>query len=255
MTACVKSTQIAGTRVALWALLLAFQPISGFAQAPAGPPPAWTGTAGVGVALTSGNSDTMNYNLAFDLTRTPKARNVMKWTGLYLRGDKDSEVIVNRTSLGYKDEFTLSGRTFVFGQLDYLRDEFKLIDYLLAPTAGIGFKLVDTEPTKFSVNLGGGAIWEKNPDSDVRTSGAVTANEQLSTQLTSTATLKHAITGLWKANDFADGLYTFSVGLATQISARTQLSIDLLDTLKNRPPTAATKKNDVALVTAFTAKF
>jgi hypothetical protein len=74
-------------------------------------------------------------------------------------------------------------------------------------------------------------------------------------QLTPTATLKHATTGLWKANDLSDGLYTFSVGLATRISERLQLSVDVLDTFKNRPPTAATKKNDVALVTAISAKF
>jgi hypothetical protein len=29
----------------------------------------------------------------------------------------------------------------------------------------------------------------------------------------------------------------------------------VLDTFKNRPPTAATRKHDVALVTAITAKF
>jgi len=74
-------------------------------------------------------------------------------------------------------------------------------------------------------------------------------------QLTPTATFKHATIGLWKANDLADGLHTLSVGLATKISERLQLSVDVLDTLKNRPPTAETKKNDVALVTAVSAKF
>lgn len=39
------------------------------------------------------------------------------------------------------------------------------------------------------------------------------------------------------------------------MSDQLQLSVDLLDTFKNRPPTAATKKNDVAVVTAITAKF
>jgi hypothetical protein len=33
------------------------------------------------------------------------------------------------------------------------------------------------------------------------------------------------------------------------------LSVDLLDTFKNRPPTPATKKNDVALAMAITAMF
>jgi putative salt-induced outer membrane protein YdiY len=197
----------------------------------------------------------MNYNLAFDLTRTPKARNVMKWTGLYLRGDQNKAVVVNRTSLGYRDEYTLSGRTFLFGQVDYLRDTFKLIDYLVAPTAGVGYKVVNTDSTKFFVDGGAGSVSEKNPGVDLRTSGALTAGEKLALQLTPTASIKHATTGLWKANDFSDGLYTFSVGLATRVSERMQLSVDLLDTFKNRPPTAATKKNDVAFVTAVTAKF
>jgi len=227
------------------------------AQAPAAPEPpkTWTGSAGAGVAITGGNSDTMNYNLAFDLTRTPKARNVMKWNGLYLRGDQNDVVVINKTSLAYRDEYTLSGRTFLFGQIDYLRDTFKLIDYLVAPTAGVGYKIVDTDPTKFAVDLGAGSISEKNPGVDLRTSGAVTASEKLQLQITPTATFKHATTGLWKANDFEDSLYTFTVGLATQISPRVQLSIDLIDSYKNRPPTAATKKNDTAFVTTISSKF
>jgi putative salt-induced outer membrane protein len=228
-----------------------------FAQAPAAPapPPTWTGSAGVGVAITGGNSDTMNYNLGFDLTRTPKARNVMKWTGLYLRGDQNDVVVINKTSLAYRDEYTLTGRTFLFGQVDYLRDTFKLIDYLVAPTAGVGYKIIDTDPAKFALDFGAGSVSEKNPGADLRTSGAITAGEKLQLQLTPTATFKHATTGLWKANDFEDSLYSFSIGLATQISPRVQLSIDLLDSYKNRPPTAATKKNDVAFITAISSKF
>ena len=52
------------------------------------------------------------------------------------------------------------------------------------------------------------------------------------------------------------GLFVASPdGVATRVSEQLQLSVDLLDTFKNRPPTAATKKNDVAIVTAITAKF
>lgn len=226
-------------------------------QPPAPPEPVgtWTGSAGAGLSLTSGNSDTANYNVAFDVTRDPKTRNVMKWKGLYLRGEQDDSVTVNRTSLAFRDQYAFTPRAFVFGQIEYLRDTFKLIDYLIAPTGGIGYKVIDTEPTKFAVDTGIGVVWEKNPDVDTRTSLALTAGETLVHQLSSTASFKHAASGLWKADDLADGLYTFSVGLATQIAPRIQLSIDLLDTYKNRPPTAATKKNDVALVTAIVAKF
>jgi putative salt-induced outer membrane protein len=256
MRSVCQTVAVAAATAGIWGISLSSV---AFAQAPAaapaGPPPNWAGTAGAGVSVTSGNSDTMNYNLAFDLTRTPKGRNVMKWNALYLRGDQNNAVIVNRTSAAYRDEFTLSGRTFLFGQVDYLRDTFKLIDYLVAPTAGLGFNIVNTDMTKFSVDGGAGSISEKNPGVDIRTSGAVTASEKLQLQLTPTSSIKHGVSGLWKANDFADGLYTSSIGLATKISDRLQLSIDLLDTFKNRPPTAATKKNDVAFVTAITAKF
>ena len=227
-----------------------------FAQQAAAPDTGtWTGTAGAGLALTAGNSDTLNVNIAFDATRDPMTRNVMKWTGLYLRGEQNDALVANRLSLSFRDQYALTTRAYTFGQLDYLRDTFKLIDYLVAPTAGVGYKVLDTPSTKFSTDAGLGGVWEKNPDLDVRTSVALIAGEKLEHALTSTAILKHAATGLWKANDLADGLYTFSIGLGTRISEQFQLSIDVLDTFKNRPPTLATKKNDVALVTAITAKF
>jgi putative salt-induced outer membrane protein YdiY len=219
------------------------------------PPKQWEGSAGAGFAITGGNSETINVNLAYDVTRTPKARNVMKSTGLYLRGETDDELTVDKLALMFRDEYNVTTRVYVFGQFDYFRDTFKLIDYLVAPTGGIGFKVVNTEATKFSVDTGAGVAWEKNPGLDVKTSGAIVAGEKLTHQLTSTASIKHATTALWKTDDFADGLYTFSIGLATRISTHMQLSIDFLDVFKNRPPTSATQKNDTALVTAIAAKF
>jgi putative salt-induced outer membrane protein YdiY len=225
------------------------------AQPPAEPPKTWTGTAGAGFSLTSGNSDTTSINLALDLTRDPKTRNIMKFTALYLRGEQDDEVTVDRTSLGFRDEYSLTRRVFVFGQIDYLRDTFKLIEYLVAPTGGVGFRVVDTEATKFTLDAGAGGAWEKNPGIDVRTSGALTAGEKLTHQLTETTTVKQGITGLWKTDDLSDSLYTFSVGLGMRITEQLQFSIDVLDTYKNLPPTPETEKNDVAVVTALTAKF
>jgi putative salt-induced outer membrane protein YdiY len=224
--------------------------------APAEPPPGtWIGTAGAGISLISGNANTVNYNVAFDVTRDPKTRNVQKGRGLFLRGEQDDELTANQLALAFRNQFALTPRAYVYGQVEYLRDTFKLIDYLVAPTAGIGIKVVDTQPTKFSVDGGLGAVWEKNPDLDVDTSLALTAGEKLEHQLTATTSLKHAATALWKADDFADGLYTVSVGVGVKVSQYLQLTVDLLDTFKNRPPNAATDKNDVAFVTALAAKF
>jgi putative salt-induced outer membrane protein YdiY len=223
--------------------------------APAPPPDDWTGTAGAGVSITSGNADTVNYNVAFDVTRDPKTRSVQKMKGLYIRGERDGELIANQLALSGRHQVDVTPRFYLFGQLDYLRDTFKRIDYLIAPTVGAGYKVVDTGTTKFSVDGGLGAVWEKNTDLDTDASVAVTAGEKLEHQLTETTALRHAATALWKADDLADGLYTVSVGVGFKISERLQFTMDLVDTFKNTPPDATTKKNDVVFVTALAAKF
>jgi putative salt-induced outer membrane protein YdiY len=48
----------------------------------------------------------------------------------------------------------LTDRLSVFGRFGYLQDEFKGIDYLISPTAGVGYKVVNLERTKFMVDTG-----------------------------------------------------------------------------------------------------
>jgi putative salt-induced outer membrane protein YdiY len=222
---------------------------------PPEPPKDWTGSVSAGMSLTHGNNDMVNLNAAFDSTYDPKHGNLMRWTGLFLRGTREGELVVDRTSLGYRDERNLSPRTFAFAQVDFLRDTFKEIDSLVAPAVGFGFKVVDTEPTKFFVSAGAGGVREKNPGTDAKVYGSITLDEKVTRQLTPTTTLKHAASSLLDAGEPANGLYTFAVGLSVKINARMQLSVDLLDSFKNRPPDATTKQNDVALLTSITVKY
>jgi len=221
------------------------------AQAPAAPaPPAgpWTGSAGAGLAFTSGNTDTLNINIGYDLTYDPKTRNVVKSDLLFLRSKKDEELIVNRLGFNARDQYALTTRAFTYGQLQYLRDKFKDIDYLVAPTAGLGYKLVNSASTALAVDGGLGGIWEKNPGFDLNKSGAVTASEHLVQKLSDTATLSQQLVGLWKTSDFGDVLYTFGATLAANLTSKSQVKIDLLDSYKAKPPTPAVKSNDVAIV-------
>ena len=123
-----------------------------------------------------------------------------------------------------------------------------------APAVGAGLKVIDTETTQFSADAGIGIIFEKTPGVAARTNAAITASEKLTHQLTPTASITHGASALWKADDLSDGLYTVSVGLTTKVAERLQLSLNLLDTFKSKPPTG-TKRNDVAFVAAITVKF
>jgi hypothetical protein len=74
-------------------------------------------------------------------------------------------------------------------------------------------------------------------------------------KITSTSEFTQRFAALWKMDDFDDGLYIFGVGLAANITTQTQIKFELLDTLKNRPPTAEVQKNDIAILLSFVYKY
>ena len=52
-------------------------------------------------------------------------------------------------------------------------------------------------------------------------------------------------------DEFGDSIHAFTVGLAPNITARTQIKVELLDTYKTRPTSVDVEKNDVTFLTSF----
>jgi putative salt-induced outer membrane protein YdiY len=223
--------------------------------APAVPPPPWTGSAGFGLSLNRGNTTTTNLNVSFEATHDPKTANVWKFKGLYLRGENNGALAVDQLHLEGRNERNLGARAYAFANLQFLKDEFKQIDYLVAPSAGIGYKLVATPVTTFNADVGLGLKLEKNPGAERRTDPVVTASDKIEHKLSKTAALTQSLGAIWKAQDFGDALYTFAAGAAASLTTRTQMKVELLDTYASRPPTAAVQSNDVALLTTLVYKF
>jgi putative salt-induced outer membrane protein YdiY len=234
---------------------LAAAPTIAFGQTPPPPPPGWVGSASAGLALTQGNSDTSTVNAAYELKRDTGSPFVFKSNGLLLRAKAQDALTSDRLSLDGRLERRLSTRTSLFGATQYLRDSFKAIDYLVSPTVGISQLLVKDDRTELGVDVGVGVVWEKNPDLEAQTDGAVTAGQQFTHKLTATTELKEKAAALWKMDDFDDALYTFGIGLAASITAATQLKVEFLDTYKARPPLASVEKNDIAVLVSFVYKF
>lgn len=216
--------------------------------------PVWTGSAGLGLSVTSGNTDTSNFNVSFNAIRDPKTRTVLRFDGLYLRADDDDETTVDRTALGARLERNLTDRAYAFGQLQFLRDRFKEIDYLWAPAGGLGYRLLATPRVTLAADAGVGLAIEKDRGRDVDTSGAVTASDKLAVKLSSMATFTQGYSGLWTMDDFADSIHAFTVGLAANVTTRAQLKIELLDTYKTKPTSDTIEKNDLAFLTSLVFK-
>src|SRR5512139_163736 len=83
---------------------------------PPPPPPGWAASLGAGLAITSGNSDTSTINLAYDLLRDYGTKVVFKSNGLYLRGENEGEINVDRAAANVRMEYVLTPRLSAFGQ-------------------------------------------------------------------------------------------------------------------------------------------
>mgnify|MGYP002784898657 CR=1 FL=1 len=229
------------------------------AQAPPAPPPVpkiWSETASVGYALTSGNKDTSTLNAGYEIIYDPQRRNLVKSDGLYLRGTSEGLVTAERLVVNGRDEYRFHPRAFTFAQIQYVQDRFKNIDYLVAPTAGLGLRALDTPETKLSFDTGLGGVWEKSPELGAltRTSGAFTYAEKFSHQLTATTTITQAVSALHKTDNFGDALFNLNAGVSAALTTRVQMKAELLDTYKRLVVGDGVVKNDVAVVLAFVYK-
>ena len=236
-------------------LLLLLMTTPGWAQKPQTPPKVYSGSFGAGFSVTGGNTDTTSLNISADLTRDPKTRNVMIFQGLYLRSDASDAKTADRLFLSFRDNYTLCEGAFVYGAFGYLRDPFKSIGYLLNPQGGVGYKLIATDRSEFSLNGGGGAVWEKNTGMDVHASGTLNAGESFHFKVSDRASISQVVSGLWKTSDFGDALYHFGVALATSITEKAELKVEFMDDYKKVTPSPDVKRNDVAFITSFLYKF
>ena len=242
----------------LWSLsiiliILAFSSLCA-AQDAGEPEKHFTGNLGAGFSTTGGNTDTASFNISGELTYDPKTKNVMKFNGLYLRSSSNNEDTADRLSLGFRDEYQFSKRVFAYGAMGYMRDPFKDINYLLNPQGGVGFKPILKDRIELTLMAGGGAVWEKNPDVDVQTSGTLNGGENFSLKFTESARLTQNFSALWKTENFSDALYHFDIALVTSITSRIEVKVEFLDDFKNVTPDPTIKKNDTAFIFSFLYK-
>jgi putative salt-induced outer membrane protein YdiY len=221
------------------------------------PPPAkpWASSLGAGLAITSGNTDTKNYNLAFATKYDPKTKFVFKADVIYLRGDSNGVTQVDKTSADARGEYSLSDRTFAFAEVSYLRDPFKALNYLVAPLAGAGYRIIKSDRRNLTVDGALGAELESEAGAGRSSSGAAKAGENFDQALSPTSKFTEKLTAIWKTNDFGDALYHFDAGLTTTVATRLELKLAYVYDYKTKPPSASVKKGDSALFAALLVKF
>jgi putative salt-induced outer membrane protein len=231
-------------------------PLMAMAEDAPPPPPegVWTGKGQAGYVSSKGNSDSKSANVALDMALVEGPwKHAFHLGGLY--GESAGIVSAERWDTGWQSNYDLTKDIFTFGGLRYQHDMFSGFQYQASGTAGVGYKIFDTDATKLSAQVGAGyrklrpEDLIKDPATGAVTgrtlepaeSGAVgTFGVNYSQALTATTTLSDK---LLVESGSSDTLITNALALAVKISTKLALSVGYSIQDNTKPP-AALKKLD-----------
>ena len=134
---------------------LAITPLSLFAEETEEQSP-WAGKATLGYLATSGNTENSTLNSGFEVSYTSG-----KWTHLLeaaaISASENEVTTAEAYDLGWKSERKITDQDFLFGRLQWRKDNFGAFDTQFSQTVGYGRRLIDNDKHKLNLELGVGA--------------------------------------------------------------------------------------------------
>lgn len=247
------------------ALLAAMQSVC---AADAMPPPKdghWRGAGGAALSTTSGNTETSSVLLNLDASRaTDDDKISLGGVANYARSKKDGVRTTTANKAGAFGQYdrNFAPRWFGFGRLALDKDA--LIDLSLrsALAGGVGYRVIDTDTTNFTLQGGLGYATERygSPqtiagDTDTRFARtSVFLAEESAHKLSETVSLKQRL----EANPSIGGergvLVKFNANLAVALNSTLSLNVGVIDTYNSEPPVGAVN-NDLTVFTGVNVKF
>jgi putative salt-induced outer membrane protein len=234
---------------------LGVAPLLAIADEAPPPPPmdVWTGKGQLGFVESQGNTDSKSANAAIDMARYDGDwKHTLHLGGLY--GESAGITSAERWDALWQSNYDFTKDFFGFGGLRYAHDEFSGFAYQASITAGVGYKLLNTDATKLSVQLGAGYREARPEELTKDAAGAVvartledktgnaiaTAGLDYSQALTATTTLSDKL--LVEAGS-SDTLINDTLALTVKISTKLALSLGYSLQDNTKPP-AGLKKID-----------
>lgn len=141
-------------RKVLLAAAILFPGVNAMAQgaAPEGP---WSGALSLGYLSTSGNTETTSYSTKFGIGY--ESGDWIHTFNAAANGAAESdETTAESYKAGWKTEYSLNEKDFLFGTVDWRKDRFSGVDQQLSEALGYGRHLIDTPSHQLSAGLGVG---------------------------------------------------------------------------------------------------
>jgi len=135
--------------------VLAIAPLSLLAEEAEEQSP-WAGKATLGYLATSGNTENSTLNSGFEVGYTSG-----QWAHLLeaaaISASENEVTTAEAYDLGWKSERKITDQDFLFGRLQWRKDNFGAFDTQFSQTLGYGRRLIDNDKHKLNLELGVGA--------------------------------------------------------------------------------------------------
>ena len=227
-------------QVALPAVLLTMAlPVSVNAQETEEEDSPWAGKATLGYLATSGNTENSTLNTGFEVGYTSG-----KWlhllTAAAITSSENEVTTAEAYDLGWKSERKITDKDFLFGRIQWRKDNFGAYDTQFSQTVGYGRRVIDNDQHKLNIELGVGARQSELQFGGTENETIFTAGGYYRWQLSETAEFRQDL----KVESGSANTYSESV---TAISAKLlgELALVASYTIKNNsdvPP--LTEKTD-----------
>ena len=227
-------------------------------DAPPPPQDVWIGKGQLGFLDSQGNTDAKSLNGNIDMLRYDGAwKNEIYVGGLY--GKNAGIVSAERWETRGQTNYTVSGDLFAFGGLRYEHDLFDGFQYQASLTGGMGYKLINDEDTKLTVQAGVGYRRLRPETIDKDSSGQVISRTPLEASGNAIATVgldfSHAFTKTTVfTNKFlteagsSDILLHDELALTVKMSDKLALSVGYTIVDNTKPPAPLKKLDTLASV-------
>lgn len=113
----------------------------------------WTGQGEAGLIKASGNTDSENFNIGLGFKNEGEIITHEIDFNLY-QASADNVDSAETLGAAYRLKYALTDRSYLFGALSYLDDDFDGFTEQSSISAGYGYKLIVTDPTGWDVSAG-----------------------------------------------------------------------------------------------------
>jgi len=208
----------------------------------------WDAVAGLGLSLTSGNTDTLLLSGDLTLART-WGDNELGVEGAFIYGENDSEVS-SEFALARAHYNRIIADPFYFGVVGgFLHDDLADLNYKISVMPALGVHLINNDTTKLSIEAGVGYVWEDQ--------GGVTdeyvgfrAAQSFSYALSERSSIYETIEYLSELEDFENYSLVAEAGIVTRLTEKLSLKTLVRGTYDNTVP-ADIDDTDWSLITSL----